>query len=116
MPADDRPTRLNRRRYGWVSKTVSSEGSEIAVTTVLTPPTPRRVPPGPKGSFFGGNLPDFRRDRLGFLTRYARDYGDFVSLRFGPHKAILISDPEAIEYVLVTNAKNFTKHFALRLN
>src|SRR5262249_2300257 len=73
-------------------------------------------PPGPKGSWLAGNLPQFRRGRLEFYTSCARHYGDFVSLRFGPHPLILVSDPEAIESVLVTGARNFSKHFALRLN
>jgi cytochrome P450 len=84
------------------------------VTT--TSPTTVRQPPGPPAHFFTGHLPEFRRDRLDFLTRCAREYGDFVSLRLGPKRVILVSDPEAIEYVLVTGSRLFRKHFALRLN
>lgn len=73
-------------------------------------------PPGPKGTWIGGNLPEFRRDRLAFFERCARDYGDFVSLRFGPRRILLVSDPTAIEQVLVTENQNFIKHFALRFN
>src|SRR5277367_5956214 len=73
-------------------------------------------PPGPRGSWLGGNLAQFRRGRLDFYTSCVRTYGDFVSLRFGPHRIILVSDPDAIEQILVTNARNFSKHFALRLN
>ena len=40
-------------------------------------------PPGPKGSFVLGNLPDFARDLLGFFTACARRHGDVVSLRLG---------------------------------
>ncbi|MBY0526587.1 MAG: cytochrome P450 [Gemmataceae bacterium] len=75
-----------------------------------------RRPPGPKGTWFGGNLSEFRRARLDFFTRCAREYGDFVSLRFGPHRIILVNDPAAIDYVLVGGARSFRKHFALRLN
>jgi cytochrome P450 len=73
-------------------------------------------PPGPRGHWLGGHLPDFRRGRLDFFTRCARDYGDFVSLRFGPKRILLVSDPEAIDYVLSTGSRHFSKHFALRLN
>jgi cytochrome P450 len=73
-------------------------------------------PPGPKGSWFAGNLAQYRRARLNFFTSCARTYGDFVALRFGPYHITLVSDPQAIEYVLVTGARNFRKHFALRLN
>jgi cytochrome P450 len=74
------------------------------------------MPPGPKGRFFRGNLPDFARDRLGFLSRCKQEYGDYFSLRFGPKRIVVISDPAGIEEVLVTHSRNFTKHFALRLN
>jgi cytochrome P450 len=73
-------------------------------------------PPGPRGSFLGGNLADFRRARLDFLTGMARTYGDVVRLRFGPHRIYLVSHPDAIEEVLVTQARHFRKHFALRIN
>ncbi len=40
------------------------------------------LPPGPKGRFLTGNLLDYSRDQLGYLTRCAREYGDVVRLRF----------------------------------
>src|SRR6266542_6800004 len=75
-----------------------------------------RQPPGPPRHFFSGNLPEFRRDRLGFFTRCAREFGDVVALRLGPIRALLVSHPDAIEYVLVTGSRHFTKHFGLRMN
>jgi cytochrome P450 len=72
--------------------------------------------PGPKGSWFVGNLPEFRRDRLAFFAACAREYGDHVALRFGPRRILLLSDPAGIEDVLVTRNHNFIKHFALRFN
>src|SRR3712207_8132934 len=36
------------------------------------------LPPGPKGRFLTGNLREYDRDQLGFLTRCAREYGDVV--------------------------------------
>src|SRR5579884_52801 len=73
-------------------------------------------PPGPPGRLLRGHLPEFRRDRLAFFTRCARDYGDVVSLRFGPRRVFLVSHPDLIERVLVNEARNVIKHFALRLN
>jgi cytochrome P450 len=78
--------------------------------------TSLRVPVGPKGSWLGGNLPDFRKHRLDFLTRCAREHGDMVKLRFAHRHIYLICHPDFIEEVLVTHSKHFTKHFALRLN
>jgi cytochrome P450 len=74
------------------------------------------APPGPPRRLLSGNLNEFRQGRLDFLTRCARDYGDVVSLRFGPRRILLVSHPDAIESVLVTHSRHFIKHFALRLN
>jgi cytochrome P450 len=73
-------------------------------------------PPGPKGSLLFGHLGELRRDALAFYTRCARDYGDVVALRFGWKRVYLLSHPDHIEQVLVTDSRNFTKHFGLRLN
>ncbi|MDQ3606818.1 MAG: cytochrome P450 [Gemmatimonadota bacterium] len=67
-------------------------------------------PPGPKGVPLLGNLPDFGRDTLGFLTQCAREYGDIVSLRLGGWPTLLISHPEFAEYVLVKHHRNFVKN------
>jgi cytochrome P450 len=75
-----------------------------------------RTPTGPKGSWLGGNLPEFRTHRLDFLTRCVREHGDMVKLRFAHRIIYLTSHPDLIEDVLVTHSKHFTKHFALRLN
>src|SRR4051812_46028486 len=75
-----------------------------------------RVPAGPRGSLFAGNLADFRRDRLDFLVHCARAYGDMVALRFAHRRILLVSHPDLIEDILVTQSRLFRKHFALRLN
>ncbi len=76
----------------------------------------KRVPEGPKGSWLSGNLPDFRRDRLDFLTRCSREFGDFVRIRLAHRTVFLATHPDVIEEVLLTHSKHFIKHFALRLN
>jgi cytochrome P450 len=73
------------------------------------------LPPGPRGHFLIGNLPEFRRDMLGFLTRIAREYGDCVSFRLGWKRAFLVSHPDLIESILVTGSRNYIKHYVLRL-
>ncbi|HEY1859039.1 MAG TPA: cytochrome P450 [Gemmataceae bacterium] len=72
-------------------------------------------PPGPKGHLLLGNLPEFRRDMLSFVTDCTRTYGDVVAFRLGPRRCLLINHPDLIEEVLVTNARNFIKHFVLRM-
>jgi cytochrome P450 len=78
--------------------------------------TSPRVPLGPPGHWLSGNLPEFRRDRLDFLTHCARTYGDVVQLRFAHRRIYLISHPDLIEEVVVAQSRHFIKHFALRLN
>jgi cytochrome P450 len=75
-----------------------------------------RVPPRLKGEFLLGNLREFRRDRLALFTRCARDHGPAVAVRLGHIPAVVLSHPDAIEQVLVTQSRNFIKHFLLRLN
>ncbi|MSQ95748.1 MAG: cytochrome P450 [Gemmataceae bacterium] len=75
-----------------------------------------REPTGPKGHWLAGNLPEFRRDRLDFLVRCARDFGDMVKIRLAHRRVYLANHPDLIEEIFVTHSKHFIKHFALRLN
>jgi cytochrome P450 len=72
-------------------------------------------PPGPKGHAILGVMPEFNRDTLGFIER-CRDYGDVVRARFLYVPAYFLFNPEHIEFVLSTNAKNFIKSMSLRSN
>src|SRR5215472_13197857 len=72
------------------------------------------IPPGPKGYFLSGHLPEMRRDLLGFYLKSAREFGDCISLRFGLRRIFFINHPTLIEQVL--HSRNFTKHYALRMN
>jgi cytochrome P450 len=74
------------------------------------------LPPGPRGHWLQGHLPDFRGDRLEFMARCVRDYGDVVGLRFGHRCVYLINHPDIFEEILVTQSGHFIKNFALRIN
>src|SRR5712691_5749168 len=69
---------------------------------------------GPKGRFFSGSAADFQRDQLGFYESCAREYGDFVQTRLGPVRMLLVFHPDAIEELLVTRNRDFTKSLGLR--
>ncbi|MFN4258695.1 MAG: cytochrome P450 [Gemmataceae bacterium] len=69
----------------------------------------------PITSWLYGNLPEFKQARLETMTRWAREYGDVVGLRFGHRRIYLLSHPDLIQEVLVEQATNFTKHFSLRM-
>jgi cytochrome P450 len=72
-------------------------------------------PRGPKARWLTGHLAAFRAGPFEFLDRCAREYGDFVPLRFGFRKVLLVSDPHAIEEVLLTKSRDFVKHFGLQM-
>jgi cytochrome P450 len=68
----------------------------------------------PRATLIWGHHEAFLRDKLGFITGTAREYGDFVPLRFGPQRLFLLSDPHAIGEVLTTRAAAFRKDRGLR--
>ncbi|ANY68394.1 cytochrome P450 [Paenibacillus sp. BIHB 4019] len=70
------------------------------------------IPPGPKGKMLLGNLPDFGKDPLGYLTQTAESYGDLVKMRLEKDRdTILVSHPDHIEYILMQTNKIFSKGY-----
>jgi cytochrome P450 len=63
-----------------------------------------------------GVMRDFNRDQLGFIERCRDEYGDIVWMRFLYVPAVFLYHPDEVEYVLVTNSKNFIKSMSLRSN
>ena len=63
---------------------------------------------GPKGYPLVGHLPDFLRDKLGFLSRCSAQYGDVVKLNIG-EPTFLLNNPDDIRHVLVANPDNYDK-------
>jgi cytochrome P450 len=75
---------------------------------------PSLLPPGPKGHFLVGSLPEIRRDELDFLMKLVREHGDVVFLRVVNHPVYILSHPRDIETVLLTSSSNFIKSVFLR--
>jgi len=72
-------------------------------------PARKTWPAGPPGRPYFGHLGKLRRDRLGFMTKLARDYGDFVPMRIKGKDTVLVSDPALIEEMLFARAADFSK-------
>ena len=74
-------------------------------------PVRSRRPPGPRGGRLFGAMPEMMRDNLGFYTRCARAYGDFVRipLPFGK-VAFLVAHPDLVGEVLLGQHHAFVKH------
>lgn len=70
----------------------------------------KKLPPGPRGHFLLGSLPEFARDVLGFHLRARRQFGEVVRVRVAGRTIYLINSPELINEVLVTQQRNFIKH------
>lgn len=64
---------------------------------------------GPRGSLLMGSMRDYNADPLAFMADTARRYGDFVPLRLGPIRGVLLSDPKHIESLLVEHHKSVHK-------
>ncbi|MGB2625882.1 MAG: cytochrome P450 [Candidatus Acidiferrum sp.] len=67
------------------------------------------LPPGPKGTFFFGNALQLAGHWSGYSAGCARQFGGIVFYRFFHVPVVMISNPDAIEMVLVRNAANFHK-------
>ena len=72
-------------------------------------------PPGPKGRFLLGHLPEMQRDLFGFYSRCAREYGDCSLYWQGWLPVWLLNHPDLIRQVLVTEAHNFQKDWRYRI-
>jgi cytochrome P450 len=73
----------------------------------------KRPPMPPKDRFWGpitGHALQIRADRLGFIHRSMLELGDFVEMWVGPRRTFVITDPDAVEWVMKTNAKNYPKN------
>jgi cytochrome P450 len=79
---------------------------------------PQKQLVGTAGLPFVGNLPEFARDPLRFITRLQQAYGDVAAFSLLGTKGILISHPNDIEQVLQQTGTRYGKGFssyALRL-
>ncbi len=70
-------------------------------------------PPGPKNPPIVGNLIPFRANPLVYLTNAARRYGDIAYFRVMQQHMYVLSHPDFVRDVLVTNQNNFVKSRAL---
>ncbi|RYG59121.1 cytochrome P450, partial [bacterium] len=76
--------------------------------TPTAPSTPYTKIPGPKKRRFGAPAAVLR-DPTASLCQIARDYGDIVHFSFGPFDGYLLSHPDLIRDLLVTNSRFFMK-------
>src|SRR6476660_4910059 len=68
---------------------------------------------GPRGHWLLGALPRLRSDMLGFFEECFREHGDAAYFRVANRRSMLLSHPDDIERVLVTENRRFIKNYAL---
>ena len=68
-----------------------------------------KQPPSPKGNFLLGNLPEYRKDSLGYERYLAKTFGDVVHIRWVNRHAYLVSHPDDVRQVLVEQADSSTR-------
>src|SRR5438093_5388360 len=72
---------------------------------MLTPPSPDSPP--------ASNLLAMRRDPIGFFTKLAREFGDFVRFNVGAGNFHLANHPDLIREVLIAKDREFTRWYAV---
>jgi cytochrome P450 len=72
-----------------------------------------RVPPAPPGRPLVGNAAEFAEDALTFMLK-VRQYGDIVSILFGPFRIYVVNHPDLIHQLLVTDADKVHKSSVLK--
>jgi cytochrome P450 len=70
----------------------------------------RREPPSPPGHFLLGNAPELSADRLNFIVRAQRDYGDVIRLRIPFVRGYMVTHPDDLRHILQDNHDNYTKN------
>lgn len=67
-----------------------------------------KQPVGVSGLPFVGNIPDFARDPIKFITRLKEEYGDVVAFSLMGNKSVLISNPKDVDRVLLDTGKQYS--------
>jgi cytochrome P450 len=73
----------------------------------------RRVP-GPPGKFIVGCAKEISEDRIDFLMSLSRQYGELVRFTVFGQEIFLVTRPDHVKEILVTNHKNFHKSALLK--
>lgn len=68
------------------------------------------LPPGPRGHWLRGNAPHYEADRIGFLQRNVRDYGDVFSFN---ENTTVVSDPALVHDILGRTNSDFLAEDAM---
>lgn len=77
------------------------------MTTQQTKIATEKIIPAVPGRPFIGSLREFQRNPLGFSLEVTQNYGDIVRMTLLGEESIFVNDPDAIQHILQTNARNY---------
>jgi cytochrome P450 len=80
---------------------------------MMATPAVKAALTGPRGHWLLGALPSMRSDMLGFFEQCFREHGDAAYFSVARRRSMLLSHPDDIERVLVTDNRRFIKNYAL---
>lgn len=69
---------------------------------------PAKEPPSPPGHALWGNLFEFRRNQLDFVTRMSREHGNVIKISSIISNDYIITDPAVAQHILIDNRENYT--------
>jgi cytochrome P450 len=75
----------------------------------MTPKQPSMYAPGPRGVALWHSLRRMQRSPLTEYQALREQFGDVVRLATLPHPVYLVSHPDAVQYILRENARNYRK-------
>ena len=86
------------------------------MSTLLDRPAPAAAPPapGPRARYPGEFLRTMSRAPVEFLSDLQRTYGDVARLRMAGRTFVLLSHPDMVREVLVTEQKRFARGYRYR--
>lgn len=76
---------------------------------------PRLLPPGPQKKLPFSNVIAMRKNPLLFFQKMAEKYGELSYVKIGPQEIVLVTNPELIKTILVTDNDNFIKGRVLEM-
>src|SRR6056297_1866986 len=85
---------------------VRHEDPPVGVPAMAT----QQIPPGPRGLPLVGNTLQWARDPNGFRERCAAEYGPVTNFEMLGWDTYMVTDPDEIERILVSESERFPKH------
>lgn len=80
----------------------------VSKTNGVLTESAKKNPPSPPGHPIWGNLFEFRRNQLDFVTRLSREHGSVVGIHNLISNDCIITDPACIQHILIDNKENYT--------